>query len=206
MPFPLVWAVVVVVTALGAAGAAAAAVSEKRIAMVGPRKSGKSTLADCLAENPFSEEYQTTTTPRKEKERISLTLKISVSDFSGNPTAWAQWRDEAKNAELICFLVPRPLLSDPGDALEDWEFDPEEWWSLAERAAKQVGSWELHGSTALIVTHQDKNPPETAEETYALDRTRLLRRLLGPGPTYRANLADRHDRELLRQQLLGLVS
>lgn len=198
MPIPLfVWAAA---AGLGALGFGAVWVygsaKNKRVTVLGPRKSGKSTLIDFLATGEIPQGYTPTHTPRVFEKTVKLKdlkLKLAMTDVSGDKSAWRVWRDAANQADLVCFLAPVPMLNSESE------------WELLSRAGRQVGSWEIKGQTALVVTFIDTAPEMSADDLRAMPRVAQLRRLLGQGPILLVNLTDNSQQHELGYRILEML-
>lgn len=140
----------------------------KSLALLGPRMSGKTTLATFLETGEIPRGYRPTVirSTREGRQRVpragqkmrlgirmkDVALKLTILDNPGmtphgERTHYRTWLDSASNADAICYLVDVTLL--PG----------EKYSKVALNGAQHIARWEqCSGRKLLILTHTDLDP------------------------------------------------
>jgi len=198
---PVVWWIVV--GAIGLCGAGAKilwediviAVKGKRIAILGAKATGKTTLADFLSKGEIPQEYfQTIGVDRKDKrpfELKDLNLKIylkSFNDVEAGLGARTIWQEEVKKADVVLYLFDtNKLLRYDEDAVRKG------YAKRIKSDLEQVCSW-LHEKTGpqslyILGTFCDQDPN--------YDPSRLS--------TYRDELVERDELKEMKRILKGKI-
>lgn len=172
-------------------------VSGKRLVILGPRKSGKTTLRVFLEQGVIPKNYQPTKTTHHFDHEVrfgKLGLRLKGVDVSGDPSAYSVWRDELENTDLVCFLVSWPQLFEASTG------------QAARKAAKLVGQWKGDTKALLIVTHSDLAADLSDDEIAGAGRVLELRRLLGASDVVPVNLLQEWDQRELGSLILQALS
>jgi hypothetical protein len=179
------------------------------VALVGPRRAGKTSFAKALETGEIPPGYrptQTTVTKEinilKDSDPHDFVIKtsryglhVTAHDVSGNENAWGEWKKVALNFNLVCFLVSAPELAEA--PYRDNALD----------GARQVGSWNLVARLLLVLTHIDRDPdranPDAIRQRPA---ARALSRALGHPEMWLTSLTradERHDLMLKTLEILA---
>lgn len=131
------------------------ALNGKKIAVLGPREAGKTTLIKFLLQGKLSEEYVATSKPEKYSGKAyslqDLELKIKdTTDVPGDIQSHDSWEQLYKEADLVLYLVDAKKLHD-SDA--DYE-------KTVLTDMRHIGEWfdvrkENPPITFLVATHCD---------------------------------------------------
>lgn len=183
MPVPLL--AVAALVAFGVLGAAAAAavtlwpaVNKKSFLIMGPRLSGKTTLAEFLAHGVVPKEYIATGGTRSVEPTSDIglgALKLKIEklwDPGGEAEAIRAWHDKAKVADVLVYL------------LSFAEAEDDEYVSRVRRDTRQLRDWRRQDElkegcrAVLVVTHMDQHElfreevgPERAADAEHVART-----------------------------------
>lgn len=190
MVFPLVvWAVAAAVAAAAGVAAVAVAQSERRervdsarVILIGPRRSGKSTLHRFLTGEQQVRQYVPTQTADKgfinledfgeEETWQHLKWQVQVEDLPGSPEHMQQWFEESQSAQVICFCVATPALHTEASVADQ-----------ARRAAKQVALWNREitdrpsPAVVLVFSHVDLEG-DSVDDIRGREEVRQLRIVL----------------------------
>lgn len=200
--FPLIPILIGVGIAVAAAGAVAAAIvifgeeaQGARIALLGPRMSGKSTLRNALEGGDISGEYLQTHMTEKVKGSIrmkDLNLNVSVTDPSGSWEQAAEHLRTAKEADVIVYIYDLQRVKHDGTYREH-----------AERGARHIMNWRDSGDLSekvrivLVGTHLDEDPdrhlPGYLDQLRQRKTEKLIKRLLLPDSNLYVNLLDKDN-------------
>lgn len=217
MPFPLVIAAVAGgIAAAGAIGAwiAYEALKDKaegrKLVLVGPRQSGKTTLFDFMTSNARldASKYSPTQSPNRtrldedalKKARWSElgfdVTDIDVTDMPGDREKWGSWYERSQKADLLCFVA------NAHEMRRDAEHADE-----ARRAGQQVASWRSADTrkpqVILVISHTDLEA-ESSDDILRRDEIRALRMALKvkATDTLLANLLSNDDANRVGLHLL----
>lgn len=115
MPIPLIAAAVAAVATLLAGGAVAYALRDKTegktLAILGARRTGKTTLTRYIAEGVLGSEYKETLVSDVYKGRTvqldgSRVLHVAdLKDVSGDRDSWAEWERRVKQSDVVLYLM-----------------------------------------------------------------------------------------------------
>lgn len=132
---------------------------EYRIAVLGARYSGKTTLINSWRGEWIADPGRTQAAQKYEKVKLTtegLRLKFTnLADVSGSIDAWPQWQDRTKESRYVLYLVDARVLS---GELESIEYRN---WQRLEDDAGQIAGWINEGKAELclmVVTHTDEDP------------------------------------------------
>lgn len=192
MPIPLfAWGVIAGVAGLVAAAAIFADAKGKSVVILGNRYSGKSTFHSFLATGTIPKGYTPTLEPVVEKDIKfeDFRLKIKATDVSGAKDEWLTWKEGAEKADLVCFFASWEQLCDVAGQEQ------------IDRAAKQVGSWDLKAKTMLVISFLDKSGMAPAEVVRDA-RVRSIRQYLNAGQAMAVDQTDEMSRRDLAYQTL----
>src|SRR5829696_4939717 len=122
--------IVLVALAVGG-GISAARLFQRRarhasVALVGPRRAGKTSFANALETGEIPPNYTPTQTTQSREINIlkdsdphnfvvkmsHYGLRITAHDVSGNENAWGEWKKFATSSNLVCFFVSAPELAE----------------------------------------------------------------------------------------------
>jgi hypothetical protein len=179
------------------------------VALVGPRRAGKTSFAKALETGEIPANYTPTQTTQTKEINIlkdsdphdfvvkmsRYGLRITAHDVSGNETAWGEWKKFALSSNLVCFLVSAPELAEA--PYRDNALD----------GARQVGSWKRSGHLMLVLTHIDRDPdranPDAIRQRTAV---RMVSRALGHPEMWLTSLTRADERHDLMLKTLEILS
>jgi GTPase SAR1 family protein len=188
MPIPvLVWAIAIAAAAVAAAAAAAGVLSRakgKSIALLGPKRAGKTSWRTFLEHGSIPAGYEHTTLTEKLSTQIrlqDLDLHVEVCDLSGSDDAVDSWHQAAKESDYVFYFIDGTRLGD------------EAYRRRARDYARVVASWEDSTSpVTLVVSHADQVPewPQNSDEIRTSPHVAELRHLVGARKTIVADLGS----------------
>jgi signal recognition particle receptor subunit beta len=155
---PIGIAIAVAVAAAGAATAFKVFGSEAKnakVAVLGPRKAGKTTLGHYLESGTITAEYVASRGTEKHRGEImmkDLKLKVVFATPGGDKEQYAAWLESATSAKVVVFMFDLSRLNEKAYAKE------------ALKGAKNIQNWvqteALQANTKIIVvgTHRDQQP------------------------------------------------
>ena len=192
MPAPLViWGIIVGVTALLGGGVAlgvnrdklVVALQGKRIAILGEREVGKTTLFKFLSEGWLPLEYNATMvgdkTAAKRFKLKDLDLKLKQSeDVAGGKDHHGEWQASAESSDLLIYLVRSDRLLAGHHATEA---------RVKRDVEEHIKNWVSKKRVAIVGTFADKDPRfadpakhvEMADAFRALQSVKRMRAALG---------------------------
>ncbi len=161
-----------------------------RLAVLGARYSGKTTLINSWRGKWIADEYdpgRTQAPQRYEKTKLTtegFRLKfINLEDISGAINAWPVWEDRTKESRYVLYLVDARALSGYLDNAEGRN------WQRLEDDVGQIAAWMNEGQAELcimVVTHTDQDDrleklgQEEYEESVTDQLDPLMLKLGGP--------------------------
>jgi hypothetical protein len=116
------------------------------ISVVGPRKVGKTTLANYLANGTLATEYHPTKTSDDYEVRVDgRDTMLSVHDIGGSADQIAKWgtSEAARHSDVVWFVASAFDLGD------------ETQLARTERDARHLSSLGLTARSVLVITHAD---------------------------------------------------
>ena len=152
---------IAVAVAVAAAGAATALkvfgnkAKHAKVAVLGPRKAGKTTLGQFLESGTITADYVASRGTEKHRGEIlmkDLKLKVLFATPGGDKEQYAAWLESAKSAKVVVFMFDLSRLNEKAYAKE------------ALKGAKNIQNWvqteALQANTKIIVvgTHRDQQP------------------------------------------------
>lgn len=196
-----------------------------RLVIVGPRKSGKTTLYRFMSSQTQirPQDYKPTQGFPSRKVDLSFlqenvwsdlgwdvqTLHAEVRDSPGGTAGRPHWHDAAKDATLLVFIADARLMLEPSEQGEAHRKQ-----TISD--ANQVGSWDSVATGRLpvlvVLSHLDQVPEQGTLVIQDLvlgnDDVKDLRRALranGPSRVVLANLLDAHDASNVALHAVGLA-
>lgn len=200
----IIWVVIPIVAAVLVAGGIAAAVmvfgkkaKKARVALLGPRMAGKSTLGEYLESGTITKEYLETRGIEIHEARLrmeDLELRVTISSPGGDRDQYGVWLDAARQAHVIVLMIDLARLQDPPYVDE------------VLHAARHIQNWRQSGDigdeVALLVvgTHRDQIPESGAvaweRSTLALPVLKEVKRRLQPSKTLLLSLYETEGQHL----------
>jgi GTPase SAR1 family protein len=190
---------------VAAAGVTAArhfkSASGKEIAVLGPRKSGKSTLAEVLTSGTVTQQYFQTLATRRIRGDLrmeSLSLMVVIHDPGGDRSEYGEWQRIYATASLICYVVDvsRLLTSDR----KSRHSSDRKYRELAVRGAEHVNDWGAIKPTVLVLTHKDMADKDSVhpDRLFAQPDVRRIQTLVKAKHCVAVNLMDAEDQNRVR--------
>ncbi len=191
----------------------------KSLALLGPRKSGKTTLATFLQTGEIPRGYKPTVMRSTVKARRKvpgtgrkLLLGIKMRDVAlkltmldnpgvtplGDKTNYGIWQDSATKVDAVCYLVDVSKLSN------------KKYRDIAVNGARHIARWDLHECRKLLIlTHTDLDPAwerGDPDEISGRAAVKDLRRELQAEEVIMGTLKDDDGRRDLTYLLLQLLA
>jgi hypothetical protein len=165
----------------------------KEIAILGPRRSGKSTLATILRSGTVTHEYIETLMTEKlsgDLRMESLSLKVTTQDPGGAKSEYGEWREIHKSARLVCYVIDAHRMLKRDDRYRD----------LAINGAEHVSIWGEAKPTVLVLAHIDEATGDASHPDVIFGHADVQRiqALTNAKQRIAVNLMDERDQNRVR--------